>query len=159
MKNLFKTYIGVACLMVGISSCSDDFLKEKKDYNNMTTVDVYSDKGQATAVLAKLYKQCFETYNSPLCGADPIMRHDKNTGGQQAKFSEEMTGWKGSYYDGSVQKQVKAGNHISNPPYWNAPRSDTKNYNNFDKKTLYPTVYVINNFIQEIGRASCRERV
>lgn len=41
MKNLFKTYIGVACLMVGISSCSDDFLKEKKDYNNMTTVDVY----------------------------------------------------------------------------------------------------------------------
>ena len=68
MKNLFKTYIGVACLMVGISSCSDDFLKEKKDYNNMTTVDVYSDKGQATAVLAKLYKQCFETYNSPLCG-------------------------------------------------------------------------------------------
>ena len=106
MKNLFKTYIGVACLMVGISSCSDDFLKEKKDYNNMTTVDVYSDKGQATAVLAKLYKQCFETYNSPLCGADPIMRHDKNTGGQQAKFSEEMTGWKGSYYDGSVQKQV-----------------------------------------------------
>lgn len=153
MKNLFKTYIGVACLMVGISSCSDDFLKEKKDYNNMTTVDVYSDKGQATAVLAKLYKQCFETYNSPLCGADPIMRHDKNTGGQQAKFSEEMTGWKGSYYDGSVQKQVKAGNHISNPPYWNAPRSDTKNYNNFDKKTLYPTVYVINNFIQEIERS------
>ena len=51
MKNLFKTYIGVACLMVGISSCSDDFLKEKKDYNNMTTVDVYSDKGQTTLYL------------------------------------------------------------------------------------------------------------
>lgn len=153
MKNIFKVYIGTVSLLIGISSCSDDFLKQKKDYNNMTTVDVYSDRSQATAVFATIYKQILSRYNSPLCGSDPLMRQDQTTGGKQYIFSEEMTGWKGDNYSGSIQKTVKAGNHIANPPYWNDPRNNTANFNNFNRYTLFPTVYVINNYIQEIDRS------
>ncbi|MFR7464759.1 MAG: hypothetical protein ACLUVG_06825 [Phocaeicola vulgatus] len=49
MKHSFQKYIcGAIALLIGASSCSDQFLKDKKDYNNMTTVDVYSDPQQAT---------------------------------------------------------------------------------------------------------------
>ena len=41
MKHSFsKIYVGAIALLIGASSCSDQFLKDKKDYNNMTTVDV-----------------------------------------------------------------------------------------------------------------------
>ena len=74
MKHSFsKIYVGAIALLIGASSCSDQFLKDKKDYNNMTTVDVYSDPQQATAVFATIYKQIISRYNSPLCGADPLM--------------------------------------------------------------------------------------
>ena len=154
MKHSFsKIYVGAIALLIGASSCSDQFLKDKKDYNNMTTVDVYSDPQQATAVFATIYKQIISRYNSPLCGADPLMRQDQATGGKQYIFSEEMTGWKSGNYTGQITKQVKAGNHISNPPYWNDPRNNVKNYNNFSRFTLFPTVYVINNYIIEIDRS------
>ncbi len=40
MKNkLSKAYIGV-CLLFAFSSCSDSFLEEKRDYNNLTTLDI-----------------------------------------------------------------------------------------------------------------------
>lgn len=81
MKHSFsKIYVGAIALLIGASSCSDQFLKDKKDYNNMTTVDVYSDPQQATAVFATIYKQIISRYNSPLCGADPLMRQDQATG-------------------------------------------------------------------------------
>ena len=101
MKHSFsKIYVGAIALLIGASSCSDQFLKDKKDYNNMTTVDVYSDPQQATAVFATIYKQIISRYNSPLCGADPLMRQDQATGGKQYIFSEEMTGWKSGNYTG-----------------------------------------------------------
>ena len=38
MKHSFsKIYVGAIALLIGASSCSDQFLKDKKDYNNMTT--------------------------------------------------------------------------------------------------------------------------
>lgn len=87
MKHSFsKIYVGAIALLIGASSCSDQFLKDKKDYNNMTTVDVYSDPQQATAVFATIYKQIISRYNSPLCGADPLMRQDQATGGKQYIF-------------------------------------------------------------------------
>ena len=154
MKHSFsKIYVGAIGLLISCSSCSDQFLQDKKDYNNMTTVDVYSDRQQATAVFATIYKQIISKYNSPLCGADPLMRQDQATGGKQYIFSEEMTGWKSGNYTGQISKAVKAGNHISNPPYWNDPRNNVKNYNNFSRFTLFPTVYVINNYIIEIDRS------
>lgn len=54
------------------------------------------------------------------------MRQDQSTGGKQNIFSEEMTGWKSANYTGQITKNVKAGNHISNPPYWNDPRDNVK---------------------------------
>jgi len=153
MKNIKNIFIGAVGLLIGLSSCSDEFLKDKKDYNNMTTIDVYSDPQQATAVFATIYKQILSRYNSPLCGADPLMRQDQSTGGKQNIFSEEMTGWKSSYYTGQIVKNVKAGNHISNPPYWNDPRNNVANFNNFERYTLFPTVYVINDYIKEIDRS------
>lgn len=119
----------------------------------MTTIDVYSDRQQATAVFATIYKQILSRYNSPLCGSDPLMRQDQSTGGKQNIFSEEMTGWKSANYTGQITKNVKAGNHISNPPYWNDPRDNVKNFNNFERYTLFPTIYVINDFIKEIDRS------
>ncbi len=155
MKNkLSKAYIGV-CLLFAFSSCSDSFLEEKRDYNNLTTLDVYSDPDQATAVFATIYKQIIEPYNSPFCGSDPLMRQDKNTGGQQHIYTEELAdnGFKDGRYNGTNGKNTKAGNHIANPPYWNDPKNSTTNYNNFSRRTLFPTVYVINNYITEIDRS------
>ena len=150
MKNIKNIFLSAVGLLIGFSSCSDEFLKDKKDYNRMTTIDVYSDRQQATAVFATIYKQILSRYNSPLCGSDPLMRQDQSTGGKQNIFSEEMTGWKSANYTGQITKNVKAGNHISNPPYWNDPRDNVKNFNNFERYTLFPTIYVINDFIKEI---------
>ena len=86
MKSVRNIFIGAVGLLIGMSACSDDFLKEKKDYNRMTTVDVFSDKTQATAVFATIYKQILSRYNSPLCGSDPLMRQDQPTGGKQYVF-------------------------------------------------------------------------
>ena len=63
--------------MAAMPSCSDQFLEDKRDYNNMTTIDVFSDKNQANAVFAVLYKQILENYKSPLHGADVLMRQGK----------------------------------------------------------------------------------
>ena len=57
MKNVKNIFIGAVGLLIGLSSCSDDFLKEKRDYNRMITADVFSDKTQASAVFATIYKQ------------------------------------------------------------------------------------------------------
>lgn len=153
MKSLKYIFIGAVGLLVGFSSCSDEFLKDKKDYNNMTTVDVFSDRQQVTAVFATIYKQILSRYSSPLCGSDPLMRQAQNTGGNQHIFSEEMTGWKGANYTGAIVKNVKAGNHIGNPPYWNDPRNNTNAFNDYTRWTLFPTVYLINDFIKEIERS------
>ena len=45
---------------------------------------------------------------------------------------------------------TKAGNHLTNPTYWNDPRNQANNFNNFNRKTLFPTVYRINDFIKQI---------
>lgn len=155
MKNtLFKIIIG-ALLVVGIAACSDDFLEEKRDYNNLTTFDVYSDPNQATAVFGTIYKQILERYNSPFAGSDPLMRQDQGTGGKQHIYTEEISdgGFRDGRYNGSNGKNTKAGNHIANPPYWNDPRSSASNYNNFNRYTLFPTIYLINNYITEIDRS------
>lgn len=155
MKNrIIKFFIG-ACMLSVLASCSDQFLEEKRDYNNLTTIDVYSDPDQAKAVFATIYKQILERYNSPFAGSDPLMRQDQNTGGRQHIYTEELSdgGFRDGRYNGSNGKNTKAGNHISNPPYWNDPRNSTKNYNNFTRYTLFPTVYLINNFIIEIDRS------
>lgn len=156
MKNILsKTLIG-ACLLAGLSSCSDQFLQDKKDYNNMTTLDVYSDPAQATAVFATIYKQILERYNSPLCGSDVLMRQTKfNEGGKMYVFTEEVSdgSFRDARFNGSNGKNTKAGNHLSNPTYWNDPRNNPNNFNNFNRKTLFPTVYLINNYINEIDRS------
>lgn len=155
MKNILsKTLLG-ACLLASMSSCSDQFLQDKRDYNNLTTLDVYSDPAQATAVFGTIYKQILERYNSPFCGSDPLMRQDQNTGGKQHIYTEEISnsGFRDGRYNGTNGKNTKAGNHINNPPYWNDPRNSSKNYNNFTRYTLFPTIYLINNFILEIDRS------
>ena len=78
MKNIKNIFLSAVGLLIGFSSCSDEFLKDKKDYNRMTTIDVYSDRQQATAVFATIYKQILSRYNSPLCGSDPLMRQDRS---------------------------------------------------------------------------------
>lgn len=153
MRNLkIKLSVCVFASLMLATSCSDTFLEEKKDYNNLTTIDVYSDPSQAKAVYAYIHKLALETYRMPLHGADPIMRHAQSAGGNQWVFTEELaeSGFYDSRYTGANTKQSKAGNHIANPPYWNDPRNNTKNYNNPGRKTVYPVVALINNFIQEI---------
>ncbi|WP_294069708.1 RagB/SusD family nutrient uptake outer membrane protein [Proteiniphilum sp. UBA1028] len=151
---LFKIFIG-AFALIYLLSCSDQFLEEKRDYNNLTTIDVFSDPEQAKAVFATIYKQILERYNSPFAGSDPLMRQDQNTGGKQHIYTEELSdgGFRDGRYNGSNGKNTKAGNHIANPPYWNDPRSSSSNYNNFNRYTLFPTVYLINSYITEIDRS------
>lgn len=62
MKNIKNIFLSAVGLLIGFSSCSDEFLKDKKDYNRMTTIDVYSDRQQATAVFATITsKYCQDT--------------------------------------------------------------------------------------------------
>ena len=42
MKNIKNIFLSAVGLLIGFSSCSDEFLKDKKDYNRMTTIDVTS---------------------------------------------------------------------------------------------------------------------
>ena len=161
MKNILYTILLGGCLLSGVS-CSDSFLEDKRDYNNMVPIDIYSDPVQANAVFATIYKQILEQYVHPMNGSDVLMRQDKNTGGQQYFLTEEVpSGYMSSNivgdgrYNGNNDKNTKAGNHIANPPYWNQPRSNTNannGYNTWNSKTLFPTVYTINNFIIEIDR-------
>lgn len=158
MKNKLSILLLGVCLL-GASACSDQFLEEKRDYNNMIPIDVYSDPAQANAVFATIYKYMLGKYNSPLCGADVLMRQAANTGGLQYFYSEEIPGgylssdFTSGKFTGANDKNTKAGNHIANPPYWNYPRSDSKNFNDVSKGLLFPAVFLINNFITEIDRS------
>jgi hypothetical protein len=158
MKNRLYILFSVACLLLSNLSCSDDFLEEKRDYNNMIPLDIYKDPVQASAVFGTIYKQILEKYSMPLCGADPLMRQDQTTGGRQYILTEEIPSGvvnssivSDNRYNGDNSKQSKAGNHVANPPYWNDPRGNA-NYNNFTRYTLFPTVYLINDYIKEIDR-------
>ena len=155
MKIIISKILISICILTFLLSCSDQFLQDKRDYNNLTTLDVYSDPEQAKAVFGTIYKQILERYNSPFCGSDPLMRQAQNTGGLQHIYTEELSdgGFRDGRYNGSNGKNTKAGNHIANPPYWNDPRSSSSNYNNFNRYTLFPTVFLINNFIIEIDRS------
>jgi len=155
-KIIIYLTISAICLMTGIS-CSDAFLEEKRDYGNLVPADIFKDPDQANAVFASIYKLLLEQYTMPSCGSDPLMRQTQNTGGQQYWLTDEIpSGYVGSNivgdarYNGDNNKTTKAGNHISNPPYWNDPRSAANNYNNYTRRTLFPNIYIINDFIQEI---------
>ena len=153
MKNILSKVLIGTCLLAAMPSCSDQFLEDKRDYNNMTTIDVFSDKNQANAVFAVLYKQILENYKSPLHGADVLMRQGKgNNGGNLFNLSDELPGQAtgDERYDGRNAKPTKAGNHLTHPTYWNDPRNQANNFNNFNRKTLFPTVYRINDFIKQI---------
>lgn len=160
MKNnkLFIYILLATCALFSNFACSDSFLEEKRDYNNLIPLDIYKDPAQADAVFATIYKQLLERYSMPLCGADPLMRQDQATGGRQYVLTEEIpSGYVNSgivgdnRYNGDNHKRTKAGNHVDNPPYWNDPRGNA-NYNNFTRYTLFPTVYLINDYIVEIDR-------
>lgn len=153
MKSIVSKLLVGTCLLAALPSCSDQFLEDKRDYNNMTTIDVFSDKNQANAVFAVFYKQVLELYKSPLHGADVLMRQGKgNNGGNLFNLSDELPGQVtgDERYNGSNAKTTKAGNHLTNPTYWNDPRNQASNFNNFSRRTLFPTVYRINDFIKQI---------
>ena len=157
MRNKISLILLGICLFAG-TSCSDSFLEEKRDYNNMTPIDVFSDPTQARAVLGKLYRQAYRNgdYSTPLRGADPLMRQGASNGGQQYFHTEEIpSGYAGSNilgdgrFTGRTGKNTKAGNHIANPTYWNYPRTDGK-FNDMSQWTLFPTIYLLNDYIKEI---------
>lgn len=161
MKNrIFKILMVGVAFVVTQTSCSDQFLQDKRDYSVFSPADIFSDPNQASAVFAKIYNDLMGRYNSPLCGSDVLMRQAQgpNMGGQFSYFSEEYgfgtpTG-KQSYYSGQYAKQVKAGNHMGNPVYWNDPRTGGTNYNGIGRYTLYPHVYMINSYIAQIEQYS-----
>jgi hypothetical protein len=157
MKNRIDTIVLGACLLLSVA-CSDRFLEDKRDYSVFAPNDIFKDPNQANAVFGKIYANILGRYNSPLCGSDVLMRQDQgNAGGTLYMFTEEL-GFgipvgKNNYYSGIYSKQVKAGNHLLNPTYWNDPRSST-NYNSINRYTLFPHIYMINNYIAEIDRYS-----
>lgn len=161
MKNIKTLILLSVCLLTSIS-CSDQFLEDKRDYNNMIPQYVFSDPDQATAVLGRLYRQAYRNgdYATPSHGADPLMRQGNASGGRQYYHSEEIpSGYMGSNivgdnrYTGRNEKNTKAGNHTSNPTYWNDPRDNANNFNNMNRWTLFPTIYLVNDYIKEINNS------
>lgn len=158
MKSKWFTIILGVCLLLN-TACSDQFLEEKRDYSVFGPEDIFKDRNQANAVFGSIYKKILGKYNSPLCGSDILMRQDQdNLGGANYMLTEElasgypigMTG--NNKYKGMHNKVTKAGNHLGNPHYWNYGKNSTGNYNNFSKDILFPSIYLINSFIDEIER-------
>jgi hypothetical protein len=165
MKKIVLKTIWMVCLFVCASSCSDDFLIEKRDFNKSIPSDVFSDPVQANGAYQKINAYLFERASFPMTNADPLMRQVVAEGGRQYSLTDELantttpanTFWDivgDPRYNGSNHKTTKAGNHISNPPYWNQPRNNTGNsgFNKPDSRALYPMVYQLNNLIIEVDR-------
>ena len=162
MKSKWFIIILGACLFLNIA-CSDEFLEEKRDYSVFGPEDIFKDPNQANAVFGSIYKKILGKYNSPLCGSDILMRQGQdNMGGANFMLTEELAsgypiGLTGNNkYKGVHHKTTKAGNHLGNPHYWNYGKNSTGNYNNFSKDVLFPSIYLINSFIDEIERYRTR---
>lgn len=145
------------CLWVA-SACSDEFLQDKRDYTRMIPEDVYKDPVQANAAFSAVYKRMVEKYANPLHGADALMRQGGTTaGGANSYLTDEIPSSYASSgilsdgrYRPSNDKGTKAGNTFGNPPYWNDPRDGVNNYNNPNRGTLFPNVYVVNELLSQI---------
>jgi hypothetical protein len=152
-------------LLVAVS-CSDKFLEDKKDYSIMSSQDIFSDPRQAEAVFAEIYKQIMSTYNAPVYGADPLLRQGNQYAGRNSFLTEELPvtaptgsilgspGLGDARYQNGFSKTSFAGNHIGGTFYWNAGSGAQFNSWTANPKTLYPTVYNINQYITEIDAAS-----
>ncbi|MDR0833771.1 MAG: RagB/SusD family nutrient uptake outer membrane protein [Candidatus Symbiothrix sp.] len=159
MKNTILLLLAV-CLLLNVS-CSDDFLKEKKDYTITSSQAVFSDPKQAEAIFAEIYWRILGKYSAPVYGADPLMRQSviAESGGNSF-LTEELQvtapsgatlaapGLGNARYANTLSKNTTSGNHIGGTFYWNAG-SGTQ-FNDWTRSTLYPTVYIINQYITEI---------
>ena len=157
MKSKISKIIVSAICLLSVVACSDQFLRDKRDYSKMIPEDIYKDPAQANAVFARIYAMLFERYAHQMCGSDLLLRQNReNEYGQNWRLTDEMANNTDGRYNASNNKPTKAGNHQLNPPYWNDPQDSQQNYNTFTRWTMFPNLYMINNFIEEIDREGRR---
>ena len=63
-KNIFAAALALSTMAMGITSCSDDFLKEKKNYGNFNQTTAYSDYNGALERVNNLYYWLLPTSDS-----------------------------------------------------------------------------------------------
>ena len=62
MKNIKNIFLSAVGLLIGFSSCSDEFLKDKKDYNRMTlSMCIVIDNRLLLCLLPFTSKYCQDT--------------------------------------------------------------------------------------------------
>lgn len=168
MKNKLSLLILSGACLLGGTSCSDQFLQDKRDYSIMSISDVFNDPKQVEAIFADIYGTMIAgngskggAYTAPIYGSDCLMRYNAgNAGGKFWNFTEELpvtapdksvvgsVGLGAKSFQNATDKNTYAGNHLGGSPYWNVPGGN--NFNNYGLGALYPTVSYINNFIKDI---------
>ncbi len=86
-ENIFALGLTFIIVTTMLTSCSDDFLKEKKDYSK-TTSEVYNDYQGAQGRIDNLYKMCLPDGNSGITAYIP----SAGTSDDYSKCTEEYAG-------------------------------------------------------------------
>lgn len=128
----------VYCITLSLSSCSDAFLEEKKEYSNYTE-DIFKNEIQTNWVFARLYSDAFSGYTSPVYGASLISSYsDANH-----KMCDEQGGTlSGTMIDPA--KEYLESNSVTN--YYGGKTSDKVTNN------PYTRIRSANDIIEKIDR-------
>lgn len=126
------------CITLALSSCSDTFLEEKKEYSNYTE-DLFKSEIQTNWVFARLYSDAFSGYTSPVYGASLIAAYsDANY-----KMCDEQGGTlSGTMIDPA--KEYLESNSVSN--YYGGKTSDKVTNN------PYTRIRSANDIIEKIDK-------
>lgn len=108
--NIIKLFgLGLITSMA-ITSCSDDFLEEKKNYDNVNT-GIYDTEAGCQRRVYDVYSWCLPTVNS-----DPTWQYPSSgSNDTQAKSTEEYSGF-GEFVDPQKPLSVMSGTSV--PDYF-----------------------------------------
>ncbi len=108
MKTKIFNVLGLAAAAVALTACSDEFLQEKQNYDNVTT-EIYDNYTGAERRIYDLYSWCLPTVN-----ADPNWQYTSTgSNDDQAKSTEEYAGF-GAFVD--PQNELKANTSSNQVP-------------------------------------------
>ena len=155
----------VLCILIAGSSCSDQFLIDKKDYKSLVTNDVYTDPALANGVFGVLYKRVVynnassasPTHHASIFSNMVLRQQSENLQDytEESAPTGEGRGLNSNKYSGENAKPTKAGNFLPNPPLW-CESGDNVNINNPERSgVVFANIFQINEFIRgidQIGR-------
>lgn len=117
MKNNILKLFGVGLTaVVAMTSCSDDFLQEKKNYDNVTS-DIYNYYSGTNARMNDIYSWCLPD----VAGSPSYKYNSTGNNDDQAKSTEEYSGF-GAFVNPEAELTTTGGNSV--PDYFQGVTSN-----------------------------------